>query len=532
MTQFVPRTMMTQHPDSASRYVSIQDEPAEAVVGLSPPPDGFGMEEVMVDFEGKLTPYHQTAQVVHGLFDAGLVPGRDVFVTPRVASATQETTFKQLMALLSVVETNFLSLERHSVPAVTEVILPMVESADECLNARRRIEHVIQLAHDEFGVENDKNALTVIPIIEEIPQLVGLRKLLARYIDLCRSEGFDVSRLRYMIARSDPALSYGLVPAVLGGRLAVAAGYEIAAERDVAVYPVLGAGSLPFRGHISPDNIGNIIENYAGVRTLTIQSGLRYDHPKDRVLEMIRRVTGELGGEKPLAYEDDERERIVNIIGVFTRTYVDAFLHVMGTVSRLSDLIPRQRDRLARKSTVGYARDIARPELLAGLVTDPAVREGLHAIDLDRQIELPRAISFTAALYTIGYPPEFLGTGRGLVELKRRYGDEGVADLLRFYPDLAGDLAFAGRFLHLDNAREFFSPECGELLEEDIWGVSNVLGTPTGPSSDEDEQHATLMEVVRPVLKRISSGAGGAEGELSVVNDCIIRMGGIRGSLG
>src|SRR3972149_433004 len=167
MKHIMPSTMMTQHPDSASRYVPIQDEPAEAVEALTPAPGGFGIDEVMIDFEGKLTPYHQTAQVVNGLFEAGLVPGRDVFVTPRIASATKETTFKQLMALLSVGETNYLVQEQSSVQAVSEVILPMVENAEEVLNARRRIEHVMRLAHDEFGIDNNKNAITVKPILEE-----------------------------------------------------------------------------------------------------------------------------------------------------------------------------------------------------------------------------------------------------------------------------------------------------------------------------------------------------------------------------
>src|SRR5660398_209236 len=46
----IPRTMVTQHPDSASRYTAIQEEAKEAVHALSPPPMGLGIVEVMVDF--------------------------------------------------------------------------------------------------------------------------------------------------------------------------------------------------------------------------------------------------------------------------------------------------------------------------------------------------------------------------------------------------------------------------------------------------------------------------------------------------
>ena len=56
MSRFIPATMMTQHPDSASRYVSVRDEPREAMDALTERPIGLGLEEIMVDYEGKLTP--------------------------------------------------------------------------------------------------------------------------------------------------------------------------------------------------------------------------------------------------------------------------------------------------------------------------------------------------------------------------------------------------------------------------------------------------------------------------------------------
>jgi phosphoenolpyruvate carboxylase len=536
MLKRIPKIMMTQHPDSASKYVSIQEEPEEAVETLTPPPRGYGIDEVMIDFEGKLTPYHQTVQVVNGLFKIGLVPGRDVFVTPRVASATRETTFKQLMALLSIVETNYFAQEHSSIPAVTEIILPMVENAEEILQARRRIEHVIKLAHDEFGVENNKNAITVIPILEEIPQLIGVKGLLEEYVNLCRKEGFDVSRLRYMLARSDPALSYGLVSAVLACKVAISRGYELASAYDIRVAPILGAGSLPFRGHIVPSNIGNILTEYSGIRTITIQSGLRYDHPKEDVIKMIRFLDERLQATRPLAYTEEEYDLLINLIGIFTRTYIESFSHIIGPVCKISDLMPKQRDRLARKSEVGYARDIVRPEKLAGFVKDRGVREELLKIELNHTIELPRAISYTAALYTIGYPPEFLGVGRGLREVVRRYGEPGLKDLLRYYPGLVSDLKFAGKYLHFKNARKFFPDKCISLLRKDLDDASEILGQDFGPRTEGDELHRTLMETVRPMLKQLI-GKGrefvtDREREMGLVTDCIIRMGKIRGSLG
>ncbi|MEK7816657.1 MAG: phosphoenolpyruvate carboxylase, partial [Actinomycetota bacterium] len=169
MGKLVPATMMTQHPDSASRYVSVRDEPMEAIDALTPQPIGLGMEEVMVDYEGKLTPYHQTAEITLGLLERGLVCGRDVMVTPRVTSATKETAFHQLMALMSVIESNYQLQSSESGGAISEVIVPMVESADELIAVRRRIEDVIELGHKEFGISRDPAAVQVIPLIEEVP---------------------------------------------------------------------------------------------------------------------------------------------------------------------------------------------------------------------------------------------------------------------------------------------------------------------------------------------------------------------------
>lgn len=529
-----PAAMLTQHPDSASRYVSVQEEPEEAVHGLLPAPEGLGADEVMVDFEGKLTPYHQTSQIVMALLDRGLVPGRDVFVTPRVASASKETVFRQLMALMSLVETNVQAREHGAEQAVREVVVPMCETPDELLAVRSRVANVNDLAHKEFGLPADRELVRLIPLVEGVPELLSIDCLFSRYLAETGLRG----TFRFFLGRSDPALSYGMVAAVLAGKVALVKAGWVGESFGVEMAPILGAGALPFRGHVTLDNLDTVMETFPGVRTVTIQSGLRYDHGEEEAREVCarlrRRPAGGAGGLPSCG--PSELAELHNLIAIFTRHYLETFLDIIDLVCLISDVIPQQRDRLARFSAVGYARDMARPEKLADLVPDLELAGRLRSLSLKAGAALPRAIAFTAALYTIGLPPEFIGTGRGLLEVRQRYGPDGLAALERHYPGLRSDLAFAGRYLHLEMARSFLPPSASAGVTRDIQGVTELLGLNPGPKTAEDEFYRTLVETTRPLLKHfLGQGrelvADSAE-RTRLLTDWIKRMAKIRGSLG
>jgi phosphoenolpyruvate carboxylase len=54
-------------------------------------------------------------------------------------------------------------------------------------------------------------------------------------------------------------------------------------ENGLNFFSIFGGGSLPFRGHITLENIENVLREFEGISTLTIQSGMRYD------MEQIKR---------------------------------------------------------------------------------------------------------------------------------------------------------------------------------------------------------------------------------------------------
>ena len=526
---------MTQHPDSASRYVSVRDEPLEAIDALTPQPIGLGLEEVMVDYEGKLTPYHQTAEIALGLLERGMVPGRDVLVTPRIPSATKETVFHQLMALMSVIESNYQLSSSESDGAIREVIVPMVETASELVDVRRRVQDVVELGHKEFGVSRDPNAIQVIPLIEEVPELLSAGRFLSEYLEQVAGTGFEIPYLRVMLGRSDSAMVYGMVPSVLAVKVAISDCFAMGREKGLEVYPIFGGGVLPFRGHVSLDNFERLVSDFAGIRTVTVQSGLRYDCGSEAARQVAIKAAEELPGVEPLVYDTSRRDELTELIGVFTRPYLESFNELLPAVISLSELIPRQRDRLARKSAVGYARAAAQPEKLAAEIPEGDVSAAIAAIKPVGAGNLPRAISFTGALYSIGLPPEFIGTGRGLAEVAKRHGDEGLGRLTELYPGLRADLEEAARYANLKTASAHLPEGLAAQVAQDFEEVSSRLEIDIGPASAEDRRYHVLLETVQPMLRQLvlsEEDWGGKAADRDLVTEWICRLGRLRGSLG
>jgi phosphoenolpyruvate carboxylase len=534
----IPVAMLTQHPDSATRYISVQEEPEEAVQGLMPPPQGLGADEVMVDFEGKLTPYHQTSQVVLALLQNGIRPGDEVRVTPRAPSADKENVFRQLMALMSIVETNVQAYDALGGLAVREVVVPMTQTAEQLVAVRRRFRAIEDLGLEEFGLNPSGDGILPIPLIEEVPPLLGTASLLKEYLQLCRWSGYDTPYLRVMLGHSDSALGYGMVAAAFSVRAAIIDCFEAGDAFDCPVFPIIGVGALPFRGHLTGPSLENFLKRFPGTHTVTIQSALRYDHdPAEapKVVQDLRRCIGASEGARP---DKADREILGELAVLFSVNYLGTFHKFAQAVAGLSDMVPEQRDRLTRHSPVSYSRQMPKPSRLAEMVGSEALREELRVLDQmpELPVPLPRAISFTASLYSIGLPPEFIGTGRGLRAAVDLYGESFLANIRRLYPGLDEALQFAGRYLNLDVARDFLPREAMQELRQDVDAVEELLGLKLGPQGEEDAFYHTVLRALSPLLLhaqgRGSSRIGASSEERTMARQWVLKLGTLRGCLG
>jgi len=529
----IPTTMATQHPDSATTYVPVQKEPEEALEDLKPiNQGGFGIDEYMIDFEGKMTPYVQTSDIMLRLVSEGLALGVDVFVTPRIPSVSQETVFRQLMALMSIMEAYYRIHDRTAEPHTMEVIHPMSESSRELLETRQRVLDVIDLTNKEFDIAVEQNQIRLIPLIEAVPQLITVSDMVGAYVAGCRQLGLEDDVLRVMLGRSDAALDYGHIASALAVKLAIADCYACSETLGMTIAPILGVGTLPFRGHATPSNADRLLTEFSGSRTVTIQSSLRYDYGKHDAISFIKKMKQGLQKSRPKPLSAEKRQEILLLIGMCTKHYLKTFYQVIGPIKTITDLFPNQRDRLARKGPVGYSRDVPKPAELAGCVEDKTLSRELRRLQVKKALpDLPRAIKFTGALYSIGLPPEIIGTGRGMHEADKR----GLLDALlkEHYASVSADLGFCTQFIRLDMAKKFIPYTAFKQVSQDLHFLGEYV---TIDEYEPNILYSTLMETLAPSLQQFMSSKHelivDEVTQLGLIESCLLKMSQLRGALG
>ncbi len=266
----IPRVMSTQHPDNvhlpffaASKDMSGEDEIQEAYYAFS----HLGCDEQMWDCEGKevddfvvrklLTKYEH-------YFRANRL-GEDVRLTLRTPNPDVEKN--EAKVLVEALESIPRSCDAANLfygseaPPIHEVILPMTMSAESLNRVYSYYKDFVvgkqsqpfypgAITIAEWIGEFKPGEISVIPLFEDKEHMLEAHTIMREYF-----KGKNISHQRVFLARSDPAMNYSMVSAILCNKIALQRLRMLSEETGVKIYPILGAGSAPFRGHLAPNAV-------------------------------------------------------------------------------------------------------------------------------------------------------------------------------------------------------------------------------------------------------------------------------------
>lgn len=361
---------------------------------------------------------------------------------------------------------------------VFQVILPLTSRAEELVFTYKYYERVvagkafIELTPPGVRVMDvlgsvRPSTIDVIPLIEDLGSMLNVGKIIIGYWRVVRP-----SYLRIFIARSDPAMNYGLIPAVLMAKIALNKALNLGRELGLEIYPIIGVGPTPFRGNLTPHNVDNVVREYPCVHTFTVQSAFRYDYPEGEVINAISK----LNNRKPDDNCDVPNHGVlINVINKYVVNYQREIEGGLANViNRVSNYVPRRRARKLHIGLFGYSRGGFR----GGVV-------------------LPRAITFVAALYSLGIPPEVLG-----VSTINELSDREYSALSEAYVNLRHDLSMAARYVcHecLDMLTKLgnsfgITGEVIDMVKRDIKTLEE-MGIKTGPSDYDSRKHELLTQL-------------------------------------
>jgi len=497
----IPATMATQHPDNASApywekdgdaFVSTREESQELYSCFK----DLDCQEFMWDWEGKYVDEAVVDRLFHKYYDYFNKNqlGKDKFLTFRIPNIWHEKGYGLARAMMGILTAdNFAKDLKFHTPPIFEVILPMTEKADDIIHIQKTFKKLSDFTSKLFSEKIHFNELNVLPLLEGVDNFINCKSFLRSYLQMYKKEfKRKPEYLRIHIARSDPAMNSGVVSAVVGGKVAISESYRFGEENKIKIFPAVGVGTLPFRGSLSPNRVGDFLKEYSGIRTVYIQSAFRYDHDTKAVKRAIAKLNRELPKTKVKIYSKKELAEAKKICEIFSPFYRQTVESIATTVHNLSKHVPSRRERKLHVGLFGYSRSIGKKKL-------------------------PRAIPFTAVLYSLGIPPEFVGTGRGL-----KKAAEGGIDVEKYYVNLKKDLVLAGRCLNKENLEKLVKNKNGwSQIKKDIDFIEEILGITLGPKTDEDFMYRNHTSNFYFLWKNKAS-----------LSDEIIASGKIRKSLG
>jgi phosphoenolpyruvate carboxylase len=476
--------MASQHPDHASTpwwnsdaLIDASQETKETMIAF----EELGIDEYMWDWEGKLVDESVTERLLAQNYDYFQKNplGEERFLTYRLPNPFVETEFRLGRAFLGLISADSLAKKTNlPTPPLFEAILPMCENAKSLIDIQEAFREMAGLKHWLFNTQRGSlHHLEPIPLFEQVEVITNSDQILAEYVKMHEEKfGYQPKQIRLMVARSDPSLNAGHLANLLAIKIALSRFEKFSQTKGVQLYPIIGCGSLPFRGGLTPNNVSKFVAEYSGIKTVMIQSAFRYDFPKDQVVAAIRELNELLPQNDADVLDDATEQDLLRIMQIFKKHYQNSIATVAELVSRIAPSVPKRRERVQHVGLFGYSRGVG-------------------------GVSLPRAIKYTASMYSVGLPPELIGTGRGLQEIK----ELGLLDnLRRYYLNFQDDYQRLGGFLNKANLAKLAEQNTAwEQVQADVEELENVLGFDLRPRTDEEIEH---QEISTQVLEKLEKG--------------------------
>lgn len=482
----ISATMASQHPDHArkpdwleSPFITVHDEIQEIYRDYF----DLGISEYKWDWEGKFVDESVVERLLSTHFDefAKYPLGQERFLTFRLPNPKVETEFRLGRAFMGILGAAGLAEVAGLTSApLFEVILPMTESSQEMIDIQEAFQELSSVKHPLLKIvdRNRFQALEIIPLFEQVEVIIESDTILKEYIEYYKNRfGHTPEYIRPYVARSDPALNSGLVPTILAIKIALSRYKKLEEHMNIKMFPVIGSASLPFRGGLTPATVDNFIAEYAGVRTALLQSAFRYDFPKEDVKTAVAKLEELLPQQSVQEISAKEEEQLQDIVRIFEAAYRSVIEDIAPAINTIAGMLPKRRERVQHVGLFGYSRGIGK-------------------------VKLPRAIGFTAALYSLGVPPEVIGTGRGLhAMVEKGYP---VTFLTMFYKNMLFDLQRAARFVNKANIEALArKAPAWDAIRQDITYLETYLGIEFSPETAEEQKH---LEVTSNIYTAFESG--------------------------
>jgi len=420
----IPRCMSTQHPDNVNPpffanapELSGDDEIQEAYYIYS----HLQCDEQMWDCEGKEVDNFVIKKLLtrYDEYFMENVIGEDLFITFRVPNPQLEKTeAKIVLETLESIPRSYdtaTTFYGKDVTPIFEAILPMTTSADELNNLYNYYKEFVAGKQNlnvgpsttikEWIGEFNPETINIIPLVEDHDHILNVDSIVSEYLS-----DKDIGDQRVFIARSDPAMNYGYFSAIILTKIALQRLKRLSGEIGVNIHPIIGVGTAPFRGNLSPYTVEDFIDEYPSMSTFTLQSAFKYDYPPQDVEDAVQ-VLKKKPIKNPRYVDEDDG---LSFIKKYSEQYQKEVMQLAPTINKLAKFVPSRRMRKLHISLFGYSRSMG-------------------------GVSLPRAIAFTASMYSLGFPPELLALrslGEADIDTIRRIHinfDDTISTALSYY---------------------------------------------------------------------------------------------------